>query len=243
LLPDGRILAGGTASNTNTDFALARYNTDGSLDISFDGDGMVLTPVGAAEDVLREMVVQSDGKIVAAGSSNNGSNYDFSFVRWNSDGSVDTTFGTNGKTIVNGGTVESASGLALDPLDRATFAGRLTNGIVTGRLRSENQPLTTVSGRLMSVSGNPIANVMVVMEDENLNNRFVLSNGFGYYTFTGVEEGATYTISMSSKRFTFSPPSQTVGVTSAVSNIDFVGTPYDPGRGAPVKKGGKQILK
>ncbi|HEV7643971.1 MAG TPA: hypothetical protein VGO50_08535 [Pyrinomonadaceae bacterium] len=260
LLPDGRILAGGTASNSGTtDFALARYNTDGSLDTSFDGDGMVLTPVGAGNDTLRGIVVQSDGKIVAVGSSSN----DFSFARWNIDGSVDTTFGTNGKTIVNLGGTETASGLALDPLGRATFAGRSNNALITGRLRSENQPQVNVAGRLMSVGGNPISNVVVVMQDEDLNTRFVLSNGFGYYNFTNVPVGATYTISLSSKRFSFSPESQTVGVTDAVLNIDFLGTPNE-GRMAPaeatpvikttrtaktgtiaepVKKGGKQALK
>jgi uncharacterized delta-60 repeat protein len=235
LLPDGRILAGGTASNgTDADFALARYNTDGSLDTSFDGDGKVLTPVGSGEEALREIVVQPDGRIVAVGSSNNGTNADFSFVRWNIDGSVDTTFGTNGKTIVNLGSTETASGLTLDPLGRATFAGRSNNALVTGRLRSENQPLVNVAGRLMSVGGNPIANVTVVMSDENSNTRFVLSNGFGFYNFTGVPEGATYTISLSSKRFTFSPESQTVGVTGAVLDIDFLGTPND-GRTAPAE--------
>jgi Domain of unknown function (DUF5122) beta-propeller len=203
-------------------------------DTSFDGDVMMLTPVGAGDDTLREIMLQPDGKIVAAGHSNNGTNTDFSFVRWNIDGSVDSAFGTNGKTMVNLGGTETASGLSLDPLGRATFAGRSNNALVTGRLRSENQPLVNVGGRLMSVNGNPIANVQVIMEDENLNTRFVLSNGFGYYNFTDVAEGATYTISMSSKRFTFSPPSQTVGVTSAVFNIDFVGTPHESGRGKPV---------
>jgi uncharacterized delta-60 repeat protein len=244
LLPDGRIVAGGTANGTNTDFALARYNTDGSLDTSLDGDGKLLTPVGVGVDLMREIVVQPDGKIVAAGFSHNGTNYDFSFVRWNSDGSVDNIFGTNGKTIVNFGNTEMVSGLALDPLGRATFAGRANTVLITGRLRSENQPLVNVAGRLMSVGGNPIANVVVVMQDENLNTRFVLSNGFGYYNFTGVPVGATYTISLSSKRFTFSPESQTVGVTDAVLDIDFLGTPND-GRAAPAElsPGIKTVIK
>ncbi len=258
LLADGRIIAGGTASNgTNRDFALARYNTDGSLDTSFDGDGKLLTPVGAGEDYLQEIVVQPDGKIVAAGFSHNGTNYDFSFVRWNSDGPVDSTYGTNGKTIINLGNTEMTSGLALDSLGRATFAGRSNTVLITGRLRSENQPLVNVAGRLMSMNGNPINNVTVVMQDENQNTRFVLSNGFGYYNFTGVPEGAAYTISLSSKRFTFSPESQTVGVTGEVLNIDFLGTPNEgreaPAEASPViksrtiaeplKKGGKQPLK
>jgi len=59
-----------------------RYNTDGTLDTSFDSDGKVTTAIGGSDDVAYSVAIQSDGKIVAAGYSNNGSNFDFALVRY-----------------------------------------------------------------------------------------------------------------------------------------------------------------
>ncbi|MFL7870948.1 MAG: delta-60 repeat domain-containing protein, partial [Anaerolineales bacterium] len=70
---------------------------DGSLDTTFDTDGKVITPIGSSHDEGNSVAVQSDGKIVVAGFSYNGSNSDFAVVRYNSDGSLDTTFDTDGK--------------------------------------------------------------------------------------------------------------------------------------------------
>ena len=61
-------------NGSNNDFALVRYNTDGSLDTSFDTDGKVTTAIGSGDDVAYSVAIQSDGKIVAAGYSDNGSN-------------------------------------------------------------------------------------------------------------------------------------------------------------------------
>ena len=80
---DGKIVAAGYSNNgSNDDFALVRYNTDGSLDASFDGDGKVTTAIGSGTDQAFSVAIQSDGKIVAAGYSNNGSNWDFALVRY-----------------------------------------------------------------------------------------------------------------------------------------------------------------
>ena len=80
---DGKIVAAGFSHNgIDNDFALARYNTDGSLDTSFDTDGKVTTAIGAATDIANSVAIQSDGKIVAAGYANNGSNNDFALVRY-----------------------------------------------------------------------------------------------------------------------------------------------------------------
>ena len=84
-------------NGSNDDFALVRYNTDGSLDTSFDSDGKVTTAIGSGNDYARSVAIQSDGKIVAAGYSYNGSNYDFALVRYNTDGSLDTSFDSDGK--------------------------------------------------------------------------------------------------------------------------------------------------
>ena len=55
------------------------------------------TAIGVGTDRARSVAIQSDGKIVAAGYSNNGSNYDFALVRYNTDGSLDTSFDSDGK--------------------------------------------------------------------------------------------------------------------------------------------------
>ena len=74
-----------------------RYNTDGTLDTSFDSDGKVTTAIGSGNDDACSVAIQSDGKIVVAGDSNNGSNDDFALVRYNTDGTLDTSFDSDGK--------------------------------------------------------------------------------------------------------------------------------------------------
>jgi len=80
---DGKIVALGSSYNgSNYDFALARYDTNGALDTSFDTDGKVTTGIGASAEEARSVAIQSDGKIVVAGYSYNGSNYDFAVLRY-----------------------------------------------------------------------------------------------------------------------------------------------------------------
>ena len=86
LQSDGKILVAGNSYNgSNDDFAIVRYNTDGSLDTSFDTDGKKTNAIGSGADVANSVVLQSDGKILVAGSSDIGSNYDFAIVRYNTD--------------------------------------------------------------------------------------------------------------------------------------------------------------
>jgi uncharacterized delta-60 repeat protein len=98
LQPDGKIVvAGQTVNNMTGDFALMRYNPNGSLDTSFDGDGIVVTSIYSGYDLAFAVAVQPDGKIVAAGSATSGQNSDFALVRYNANGSLDTSFDTDGK--------------------------------------------------------------------------------------------------------------------------------------------------
>jgi uncharacterized delta-60 repeat protein len=125
LQSDGKIVAAGYSFNgSNFDFAVVRYNTDGSLDTTFDTDGKVTTAVGLSDDVAYSVVLQSDGKIVAAGYSDNGSNYDFAVVRYNTNGSLDTTFDTDGKvtTAIGSGT-EAAYSVVLQSDGKIVAAG------------------------------------------------------------------------------------------------------------------------
>ena len=80
---DGKIVAAGFSNGGNNDFALVRYNTDGSLDSLFGGGGIVTTPIGPSYDIANAITIQPDGKIVVAGYSFNGSNTDFALIRFN----------------------------------------------------------------------------------------------------------------------------------------------------------------
>jgi uncharacterized delta-60 repeat protein len=101
---DGKAVVAGVVfrSGSGLDFAVTRLNADGTPDTSFDSDGQVVTPVGAGTsgDEAYGVAVRPDGKIVAAGfSSNSGANPDFAAVRYNPDGSLDTSFGTEGRVV------------------------------------------------------------------------------------------------------------------------------------------------
>jgi uncharacterized delta-60 repeat protein len=99
--PDGKIVAGGFASISGVDFALVRYNTDGSLDPTFDGDGRVTTDYGFGSSQIYGLAIQTDGKIVAAGYGSSTAR-DFFLTRYNSNGSLDSSFDGDGKVTFLG---------------------------------------------------------------------------------------------------------------------------------------------
>jgi uncharacterized delta-60 repeat protein len=100
--PDGQIVVVGYASFSYVQFALARYNSDGSLDTSFDGDGKVTTSYSAYNDLGNAVAIQSDGKIIAAGYAGSGSgNTTFAAGRYNSNGNLDTSFDGDGKVTTD----------------------------------------------------------------------------------------------------------------------------------------------
>jgi len=127
---DGKIVAAGYSDNgANYDFALVRYNTDGSLDSTFGTGGKVTTAVGTGTDNAKSVAIQSDGKIVAAGYSYNGANFDFALVRYNTDGSLDSTFGTGGKVTTAFGTSnDEAYSVAIQSDGKIVAAGSSNNG-------------------------------------------------------------------------------------------------------------------
>jgi len=118
---DGKIVAaGGSSDPFVTDFALARYNADGSIDTSFGVGGKVTTDFGGF-DRASGVAVQDDDKIVAVGAG--GPNNDFVLARYNTDGSLDTSFGTGGKVTTDFGGFDGANGLAIQGDDKIVAAG------------------------------------------------------------------------------------------------------------------------
>jgi uncharacterized delta-60 repeat protein len=97
LQPDGKIIAAGWASaDDEQDFAVARYLPDGSLDPSFDGDGLVTVNVHNSEQG-HEVLLQPDGRIVVVGFGDSGER--FALARLEQDGSLDPSFGNGGVVI------------------------------------------------------------------------------------------------------------------------------------------------
>ncbi|HEU5064712.1 MAG TPA: PASTA domain-containing protein [Gaiellaceae bacterium] len=128
--PDGKLVAAGyTSDGSGYDFALARYNADGSLDTSFGSGGKVTTPIGSGHDLAFALVLQPDGKLVAAGDSSNGSDRDFALARYSPNGSLDTSFGSGGKvTTWIGSGNDSAYALAVQPDGKLVAGGSNLQG-------------------------------------------------------------------------------------------------------------------
>jgi uncharacterized delta-60 repeat protein len=127
---DGRIVVVGSSRNNSRDnFALVRYNTDGSLDTSLNGTGKVLTPVETSSygSGASSVAIQTDGKIVAAGNSGNGTlggnGADFAVIRYNPNGSLDTTFNGTGKVITRFGGQDFVSEIAIQADGKIVVAG------------------------------------------------------------------------------------------------------------------------
>ncbi|MBA1289573.1 M10 family metallopeptidase C-terminal domain-containing protein [Pseudomonas japonica] len=99
------LLAGYRYPGGTADFSLTRYHSDGTLDTRFGTDGTVTVDVADGNDYARVVTQQADGKLLIAGTSDKGDNevgdgnFNFSVVRLNADGSLDTSFGDGGKAM------------------------------------------------------------------------------------------------------------------------------------------------
>jgi uncharacterized delta-60 repeat protein len=121
---DGKIVVAGTARSSSApfgaaDFAAVRYNADGSLDTSFDNDGKVMTDFFGFDDQGNGVAIQTDGRIVVAGTAKPANDTsDFGVVRYDANGTLDTTFDSDGKALTDiAADWDEANAVAIQPGD------------------------------------------------------------------------------------------------------------------------------
>ena len=132
LQPDGKIVVAGRAGDPSIgsgNFALARYHPNGSLDTTFGGDGRVITDF-VSHSAAFAVALQPDGKIVAAGyafdpsETPTGLRHGFALARYQPDGTLDTTFGEDGRVITDVRNAAVIYAVALQPDGKIVVAGR-----------------------------------------------------------------------------------------------------------------------
>jgi uncharacterized delta-60 repeat protein len=134
LQTNGKIVVVGAAGPSlgNMNFAVVRYNADGTLDTTFGTNGVVETPPPSVGDgpAANAVLIQPDGKIVVGGhTSTSGKDWHYAVLRYNTDGSLDPTFGAGGEVLDNfpGFTDEDVRGLALQPDGKIVAVGRVVD--------------------------------------------------------------------------------------------------------------------
>jgi uncharacterized delta-60 repeat protein len=125
---DGKIVAAGYTRDpaNGSDFAVARYNRNGSLDSGFGTGGRVRTDFGGSDDRGSAVAVQADGKVVVAGWAlvPDVTVYtDVALARYNVDGSLDSSFGSGGKVLTNLERTDFANDLAIQPDGKIVVVG------------------------------------------------------------------------------------------------------------------------
>lgn len=125
---DGKIVALGRAEWRGGSFALARYNTNGTLDSSFGGDGKVMTNFSRGDDTAFGVAIQADGRIVAAGRAG-GHDGKVAVARYNTNGTLDSSFGGDGRVTTNYTRFEDrADAVAIQADGRIVAAGFAASG-------------------------------------------------------------------------------------------------------------------
>ena len=133
--PDGLLVVGGdgwVSSTAHYHFGLVRLLPDGSLDETFGNGGRVITQIAILSTISR-VLVQPDGKIVAAGAAQFGNYYRFTAVRYLADGTLDPTFGTGGIVTTDiGADHDGAGDMVLQPDGKLVLFGYRVDPPVTG---------------------------------------------------------------------------------------------------------------
>ncbi len=140
----GKIVLAGSTNNPNntaagTDIALARYNSNGTLDTDFGSGGKAVTHFGFGLDTANDVAIQEDGKVVTAGYAYNGTTNDFALARYNSNGSLDGEFDFDGRLMTDfgGGSDAAYGGLALQDDGRILAAGASAGDFALARYNDD----------------------------------------------------------------------------------------------------------
>ena len=128
--PDGKIVLARGADTGRVDFAMSRYNTDGSADTGFGIDGVVTTDFGRNDqDILRTALQQPDGKLLLGGYTQGPNGALLGLARYRADGSLDTAFGSGGLVVTDvaqsGG---FCSAMAVGPNGKIVAVGSASSG-------------------------------------------------------------------------------------------------------------------
>ncbi len=205
LQPDGKILLAGVLNDSFLDdFAVIRYQEDGTLDASFGTLGKVITPIGYGSDDATGLALQSDGKILGSGYSQNGYNLDFTLVRYNTNGSLDTSFGTTGKVTTPIGTgSDFGNSLTVQPDGKIVVAGTsftgFKNDFAVARYDAYGDPV----GAADAVATNEDTPVVVEVLG---NDHKALGNDFGVLSITAYPaQHGTVTLVGNQLRYTPNP--------------------------------------
>jgi uncharacterized delta-60 repeat protein len=130
---DGKIVAVGATGTDSTggDFALARYEPDGTLDPSFGDEGTVTTDFHHGNQLALDVALQGNGKIVVAGETSGpgGFHRDFAVARYEPDGTLDASFGTGGMVRTDFGYFDRANAVAIQGNGRIVVAGEVTGPV------------------------------------------------------------------------------------------------------------------
>ena len=147
LQPDGKVVVGGFYKNEGTprQFALTRYNSNGSLDSTFGNSGKVVTFAGSGDAFAAAIVLQNNGRIVLAGYSYT-QGHDFSLAGYNPNGTLDSTFGNGGfmATDFSGSSDDIAYAITMQSDGKLVVGGRTGHypefNFAVARYSSDGQP-------------------------------------------------------------------------------------------------------
>ena len=161
---DGKLVVAGSSDVfTNSDFTVVRYGLDGTPDSSFGTMGIVVTPIGSAEDEAYALAQQADGKLVVAGSSDNGTNRDIALVRYDATGTPDSGFGTSGIVTTAVGTADDeAAAIVIQPNGGIVVAGYTTSGAAKSFVAARYLSLTGTTTTTTTTSGSTTSTTLVM---------------------------------------------------------------------------------
>lgn len=126
IAPDGKIVL---TDFIPSDYVLVRLNTNGSLDTTFDNDGILIIDIAGTTNQVGSSAIQPDGKIITVGQGFANPNNGFGVVRVNTNGTLDTTFSGDGITIITfTESFSRAESVVLQPNGRVLVAGSTGSG-------------------------------------------------------------------------------------------------------------------
>jgi serralysin len=182
---DGKILVAGSS---NGNFAVVRYNTNGTLDTGFSGDGKVVTNLGSLEDAADSVITQANGKILVSGESNG----KLALVRYNANGALDSSFSGDGKVTTDLHTYDHPHTVTVQADGKLLLAGINSKGTFTLERYTSNGKLDPS----FSGDGKVIIKESVDTITAQVDGKILISSngGWNYNEVTGYQEKIANTI-------------------------------------------------